>query len=412
MGNLNVNGLTPVRSLLLLDAEESHQAIAADVATLDPGGPRPVRPSDAPLHPHATAIPVIAMKVRVDSPVRVESRPEIGRGVEQGVSHGVAREDAVLVRGEEESTIRSEVLGVGRKHPVQLSGSPPGAVGICAWDARKAPEHGLPGHGWVWVCVRTRAYDVGTGRAAHRSRACHHKGPLTIHWGVVIIGSRVVVVGQIVIISDARIVIIRCRTGKQTEGEHHQKVAGHSLNLAEVRPPESPAPLAEVLFSLGFISGRGSSTFLLTAEGSYPRLQTPLIGSDGMPDKHLSETSRRAWIFGASAMVAGVALGAFGSHGLERVVSDPHLRDVWSTAVRYHQIHGVALCLVAVHPAPRMGMVWLFVAGLCLFSGSLYTLSLTGVGLLGAITPLGGVCFLVAWSWMAVAAARQRGPTA
>lgn len=126
-----------------------------------------------------------------------------------------------------------------------------------------------------------------------------------------------------------------------------------------------------------------------------------------MPTTPPSETSRRAWTLGASVMVLGVALGAFGSHGLERVVSDAHLRDVWDTAVRYHQVHGLALCLVALHPAPRMGMVWLFVTGIILFSGSLYTLSLTGIGILGAITPLGGLCFLAAWSWMAVAAARS-----
>ncbi|MCO4773487.1 MAG: DUF423 domain-containing protein [Deltaproteobacteria bacterium] len=115
-------------------------------------------------------------------------------------------------------------------------------------------------------------------------------------------------------------------------------------------------------------------------------------------------TRRLGWALGAGAMVLGVGLGAFGSHGLETIVSDPHLRDVWGTGVRYHQLHGLALCLVALHPAPRRGMLWLFTAGILLFSGSLYALALSGVGILGAITPLGGLCFLAAWAWMAKAA--------
>jgi len=116
--------------------------------------------------------------------------------------------------------------------------------------------------------------------------------------------------------------------------------------------------------------------------------------------------ARLGWALGCGAMVLGVGLGAFGSHGLEKLVPDAHLRDVWDTAVRYHQLHGLALCLIALHPAPRRGMLWLMVAGIVLFSGSLYALALSGIGMLGAITPLGGLCFLAAWAWMAVAALR------
>ena len=117
-------------------------------------------------------------------------------------------------------------------------------------------------------------------------------------------------------------------------------------------------------------------------------------------------TARLGWVLGASALVLGVALGAFGSHGLERVVPDAHLRDVWDTGVRYHQLHGLGLILVGHHPAARRGMLWLLVAGILLFSGSLYALALTGIGPLGAITPLGGLCFLAAWTWAAIAALR------
>lgn len=93
----------------------------------------------------------------------------------------------------------------------------------------------------------------------------------------------------------------------------------------------------------------------------------------------------------------GVLLGAFGAHGLRDVVTDPHLLEVWQTGARYHLVHALALCAVALHPArPRAAGV-LFVAGIVLFSGSLYALALTGVGVLGAITPLGGLAFVAGW---------------
>ncbi len=116
---------------------------------------------------------------------------------------------------------------------------------------------------------------------------------------------------------------------------------------------------------------------------------------------------RLAWTLGSLVMVLGVALGAFGSHGLERVVSDPHLRDVWDTGVRYHLLHGLALLLCGAHPRPPRGVLALFGLGIVLFSGSLYALSLTGIGVLGAITPLGGLCFLAGWGWLAVASRRM-----
>ena len=122
----------------------------------------------------------------------------------------------------------------------------------------------------------------------------------------------------------------------------------------------------------------------------------------------MAPTNRLAWTLGAALLGLGVALGAFGSHGLERIVPDAHLRDVWETGVRYHQLHGLAILVCGAHPAPPRGVVWLFVAGIALFSGSLYALSLTAIGVLGAITPLGGLCFLGAWGWLAVASWRAR----
>ena len=103
------------------------------------------------------------------------------------------------------------------------------------------------------------------------------------------------------------------------------------------------------------------------------------------------------WRVAGVAGALGVLLGAFGAHGLRSVVADPHLLEVWETAARYHLLHTLALCAVALHPArPRVAGA-LFVAGIVIFSGSLYALVLTGVGVLGAITPIGGLAFVGGW---------------
>jgi len=114
------------------------------------------------------------------------------------------------------------------------------------------------------------------------------------------------------------------------------------------------------------------------------------------------------WTVAGIAGALGVALGAFGAHGLRNVVSDPSLLDTWETAARYHLVHALALGLVAAHPAkPRLAGA-LFVAGLVLFSGSLYVLVLTEQRWLGAITPLGGLALIAAWL---VIAWSSRAPT-
>ena len=105
----------------------------------------------------------------------------------------------------------------------------------------------------------------------------------------------------------------------------------------------------------------------------------------------------------------GVALGAFGAHGLRTRVS-PDMLAVFETGVRYHLLHALALLAVA-SLIPRVGAGrlivaagWLFSLGIVLFSGSLYALALTGVTLLGAITPIGGVAFLAGWACLAYSA--------
>ena len=93
----------------------------------------------------------------------------------------------------------------------------------------------------------------------------------------------------------------------------------------------------------------------------------------------------------------GVALGAFGAHLLHAHLVALQMTDVWEKAVFYHLIHAVVLLFLAGRPVfPRL-VWWLFLAGIVLFSGSLYLLAFTGIRWLGAITPLGGLCLLAGW---------------
>ena len=120
----------------------------------------------------------------------------------------------------------------------------------------------------------------------------------------------------------------------------------------------------------------------------------------------------RWFVIGAVLAAAGVAMGAFGAHALKARVGMEMLA-VWETGARYHLIHAVALLASALAcdkwPGPWTRTAgWLFVAGIALFSGSLYALALTGVRALGAITPLGGLCFIAGWLSLAIGAWRGR----
>ncbi len=111
---------------------------------------------------------------------------------------------------------------------------------------------------------------------------------------------------------------------------------------------------------------------------------------------------------GAVAGLIAVAFGAFGAHGLRGRLS-PEMLAVFETGVRYHMYHALALLLTAalVARAPGKAILaagWLFVTGIVLFSGSLYLLAVTGVTVLGAITPIGGVAFLAGWAALAISA--------
>ena len=106
----------------------------------------------------------------------------------------------------------------------------------------------------------------------------------------------------------------------------------------------------------------------------------------------------------------GVILGAFGAHGLRERLT-PEMLVVFETGVRYHLIHGLGLLAIAWAasrwPDTYVNIAgYLFVAGILIFSGSLYVLAITGISWLGAITPIGGVCLIIGWGLLAVGVLR------
>ena len=99
-----------------------------------------------------------------------------------------------------------------------------------------------------------------------------------------------------------------------------------------------------------------------------------------------------------------VAFGAFGAHGLKMHIS-PESMQVYQTAVDYQFVHALGLMAIAIlyKEFPKVLRAgWVMLAGIILFSGSLYALSLTGIRSLGMITPFGGLCFLIAWGWLSL----------
>jgi uncharacterized membrane protein YgdD (TMEM256/DUF423 family) len=102
-------------------------------------------------------------------------------------------------------------------------------------------------------------------------------------------------------------------------------------------------------------------------------------------------TLRLAGVCGAAA----VLIGAFGAHGLKNVLSEAQL-TIYETGVRYHAYHALALLVCGVRGSLRIAP-WCMLLGILLFSGSLYALALSDIRWLGAITPLGGLAFVVGW---------------
>ena len=99
-----------------------------------------------------------------------------------------------------------------------------------------------------------------------------------------------------------------------------------------------------------------------------------------------------------------VGLGAFGAHGLKELLTQNNTVAIWEKAVFYHFIHTVMLFVLALRKPVTSGPWLSFFAGILIFSGSLYLLAVTNLKWLGAITPLGGLSFLVGWAWLAFSA--------
>ena len=118
-------------------------------------------------------------------------------------------------------------------------------------------------------------------------------------------------------------------------------------------------------------------------------------------------------IAGAVNAAIAVAFGAFGAHALKEKLSE-HYLAIWETAVQYQMFHALALIAVGILMSPSLfGSVtqlswagYLILVGIIFFSGSLYVLSLSGIGILGAITPIGGVAFIAGWIMLIVAAVK------
>lgn len=114
---------------------------------------------------------------------------------------------------------------------------------------------------------------------------------------------------------------------------------------------------------------------------------------------------------GGIAALLAVALGAFGAHALKNRVP-PEMLAVWHTGIEYHLFHALGLLAVGLAAAqlPQSALLrwsgWLMLAGILLFSGSLYALALSGQNWLGAITPAGGLAFLAAWTVFVAAVLR------
>ena len=120
------------------------------------------------------------------------------------------------------------------------------------------------------------------------------------------------------------------------------------------------------------------------------------------------------FVAGSLSAFLAVALGAFGAHGLKNRLT-PEMLTIFEVGARYHIYHAfallaVGLALIRWPAASILAAGWLFLAGTVIFSGSLYMLSLTGIRWLGAITPIGGVAFLLGWLFLAWGALQGKTP--
>lgn len=121
-------------------------------------------------------------------------------------------------------------------------------------------------------------------------------------------------------------------------------------------------------------------------------------------------------IIGSILALLGVAIGAFGAHGLEDKISEDMLAN-YQTGAQYQMYHALGLLLIGLI-ADKLSSSkliraagWLLTVGVVIFSGSLYILSISGNKTFGAITPIGGVCFIIGWACLAIAIWKQAKPS-
>ncbi|KAK4038633.1 hypothetical protein C8A01DRAFT_17301 [Parachaetomium inaequale] len=131
----------------------------------------------------------------------------------------------------------------------------------------------------------------------------------------------------------------------------------------------------------------------MATDETSPLLPTPELDSSIDNDNTMSSTL--LWKTGAVFGATAVGLGAFGAHGLKKSISDPHKLANWSTAAQYQLVHSVALLVASNNPVAGA----LFTAGMTMFSGSLYALTLDTerFRFMGPVTPLGGLCLIAGW---------------
>jgi uncharacterized membrane protein YgdD (TMEM256/DUF423 family) len=109
----------------------------------------------------------------------------------------------------------------------------------------------------------------------------------------------------------------------------------------------------------------------------------------------------------AAAGFLAVVLGAFGAHGLKSILGQNGTTAIWEKAVFYHFIHAVMLFFIAARKPFASVAWWSFLTGIVVFSGSLYLLAVTNWRWLGAVTPAGGLSFLIGWAWLFCSAAKK-----
>ena len=125
-------------------------------------------------------------------------------------------------------------------------------------------------------------------------------------------------------------------------------------------------------------------------------------------------TSKSLLISGSIFLALAVAFGAFGAHIVQDMLT-PERFQVYQTGVEYHFYHALGLLFLGAVSYHIQDLKWIvrsgiaFITGIIIFSGSLYILTLTDTGWLGAVTPLGGVAFILGWIFLAIGTAKDAG---